>query len=209
MTNKKRGVVLIAAGAALLLAALFLIFANFREADKADKTAANALQKLDEAIAAQQAQSESPAVPEAESAADSEPAEQEDAALEIDGQMYMGIIEIPKIGARLPVMREWSYDNLAAAPCRYSGSVAGRNIIIAGHNYKGFFSRLQELNSGDEIYLTTIDGVRHDYEVDYSVLVGGNDLPTMKSGSDSWDLTVFTCTWSGWSRVTVRAVLVN
>ena len=39
MTNKKRGVVLIAAGAALLLAALFLIFANFREADKADKTA--------------------------------------------------------------------------------------------------------------------------------------------------------------------------
>ena len=41
---------------------------------------------------------------------------------EIEGNGYIGLLEIPALGLSLPVMSEWSYPNLKLAPCRYSGS---------------------------------------------------------------------------------------
>lgn len=124
--------------------------------------------------------------------------------IEIDGKLYIGIISIPSIEVELPVMEEWSYDNLDISPCRYSGSLAAGDLVIAAHNYTNFFSRLDELNSSDEVIFTTASGVEHKFQVIQTDIVNGTDIDTMLSGSDDWDLTLFTCTWSGWSRVAVR-----
>jgi sortase A len=44
------------------------------------------------------------------------------------------------------------------------------------------------------------------YRVDYTENVDGYDVDHMLSGGSSdWDMTLFTCTLSGQSRVTVRA----
>jgi sortase A len=132
--------------------------------------------------------------------------EQDDKSVELDGNWYIGVIKIPAINLELPVLRDWSYKNLDIAPCRYSGGSVRGNLVIAAHNYSSFFKRLKELNSGDEIIFTNLSGFSRIYEVDYIEFVNGYDVDSMLAGSENWDLTLFTCTWSGYSRVTVRAV---
>ena len=125
--------------------------------------------------------------------------------LNLDGNQYIGIISIPKIKLELPVLSSWSYANLDIAPCRYSGTVSDKNLVIAAHNYVSFFDKIDSLNSGDEIIFTECSGKIHRYEVSYSELINGTNAPAMEDNSEQWDLTLFTCTWSGWDRVTVRA----
>lgn len=126
-------------------------------------------------------------------------------SLDLDGNKYIGIISIPKINLELPVLSSWSYANLDIAPCRYSGTVSDKNLVIAAHNYVSFFDKIDSLNSGDEIIFTECSGNIHRYEVSYSELINGGNVSAMEENSEQWDLTLFTCTWSGWDRVTVRA----
>lgn len=127
----------------------------------------------------------------------------------IQEMSYMGLLSIPSLGLELPVMSDWSYPNLRIAPCRYSGTVADGNLIIAAHNYRSHFGRISELDSGDEIIFTDGSGVVHKYNVIQSEIINGKDTTSMETGSDEWDITLFTCTYSGLTRVTVRAVLVE
>jgi len=127
-------------------------------------------------------------------------------SISVNGEDYCGYITLPQLGLELPVMSSWSYERLKTSPCRYSGTVEGRDIIIAAHNYNSHFGRIKELSQGDEIWFTTADGMQYFYRVDYTENVDGYDVDHMLSGGSSdWDMTLFTCTLSGQSRVTVRA----
>lgn len=123
----------------------------------------------------------------------------------IDSKKYIGIISVPKINLELPVLKDLNYDNLKVAPCRYFGSCEKNNLIIAAHNYTAFFDKIDTLNSGDTIKFTDVNGVVHNYQVTNTELISGSDSSAMKKNEEQWDITLFTCTWSGWSRVTVRA----
>lgn len=129
-----------------------------------------------------------------------------EAVIDIDSETFLGVLSIPALQLELPVLHEWSYPNLKIAPCRYAGTVADGNLILAAHNYQSHFGRIGELNTGDIIYFTDCSGVMHTYEVVQTELVAGRDMQTMESGTEDWDLTLFTCTWSGRNRVTVRAL---
>ncbi|MBR1554065.1 MAG: sortase [Oscillospiraceae bacterium] len=127
--------------------------------------------------------------------------------IQIDETIYIGVIAIPELEIELPVMNEWSYPNLKISPCRYQGSYLEDNMIIAAHNYRSHFGRIGELHSGSEILFTDASGKIWNYEVDNIQTVGGTDVDAMQFGSgEDWDLTLFTCTLSGQSRVTIRAV---
>lgn len=117
----------------------------------------------------------------------------------------IGIVSIPSLGLELPVIANWSYSDLRIAPCRYSGTIDEGNMIIAAHNYSSHFGRISELHTGDEIMYTDADGIQYRYTVVQSELINGKDTEAMKANSDEWDITLFTCTLSGASRVTVRA----
>lgn len=56
--------------------------------------------------------------------------------LTIDGNDYLGTINIPALNLNLPIMNDFSYDKLKIAPCRYYGSLLTNNLIICGHSYK-------------------------------------------------------------------------
>ena len=60
------------------------------------------------------------------------------------------------------------------------------------------------------IRFTDVCGKVYDYEVVQIDTIGGYDVPSMHDGSGkSWNLTLFTCTLGGRSRVSVRAVRID
>jgi len=127
--------------------------------------------------------------------------------LEIDGVKYIGILEIPALGLELPVISSWSYPALNIAPCRYVGSAYTDDLVIAAHNYSRHFGRLKELTEGDLVRFTDADGNVFTYAVAAREVLLPTAVEEMTAGE--WDLTLFTCTLGGRSRVTVRCELVE
>lgn len=124
--------------------------------------------------------------------------------VEIDGRYYIGVLEIPVLGLKLPVMDEWSYPNLRIAPCRYKGAAYSNDLIVAAHNYSRHFGQLKNLDSGTEIRFTDVDGNTFSYVVAFTETLEKTDVEKMEAGE--WDLTLFTCTYGGRTRVTVRCI---
>ena len=124
---------------------------------------------------------------------------------EIDGQTYIGMVEVPALELSLPVISEWTYPRLKKAPCRYVGSVYSKDMVICGHNYDRHFGRLKDLAVGDEVRFTDMDGNVFFYTVCGTEQLGKYAVEDMLAGE--WDLTLFTCTKGGRMRVTVRCKL--
>ncbi len=110
---------------------------------------------------------------------------------------------LKKIGKlMLPVMAEWDYTRLRTAPCRYAGTTFGDDLVILAHNYKRHFGQLSELKVGDAVTFTDMDGVVTNYEVVALDVLSATAVEEMVAGE--YDLTLFTCTYGGKSRVTLR-----
>lgn len=120
----------------------------------------------------------------------------------IDGYAYIGYLRIPALDLELPVMSSWDYTRLKIAPCRYYGSVKTDDLVIAAHNYDRHFGKIAQLQNGYAVYFTDMDGITYQYAVaDYEILEA-SDIEDMISGA--YDLTLFTCTYGGKNRVTLR-----
>ena len=120
----------------------------------------------------------------------------------IDGRSYIGVLDIPALGLSFPIISEWSYDALQIVPCRYSGSAYLDNLVIAGHNYRSHFASLSQLQPGDTVTFTDMDGNVFSYEVSSLETLSPYAVSDMTSGD--WDLTLFTCTVGGQSRLAIR-----
>lgn len=125
----------------------------------------------------------------------------------LDGNDYIGVIAIPSLELELPVMSQWSYDKLQIAPCRYQGSAYWNDLILMAHNYGTHFGKLRNLHFSDAVVFTDVDGNVFSYEVVELETLQPTDIEKMESGD--WDLTLFTCTVGGQSRITVRCVLTS
>ena len=196
--RKRIGTILMILGAVLVLAALSLFFGNRLEDRKAGESVDYLLPIIKEYI---EGSDDGKAVdsvravgPDESSFAMTE--------VEIDGCDYIGYLSIPKLGLELPVMSEWDYQRLRNAPCRYTGSVKTDDLVIAAHNYSRHFGGLSQLAAGDDIYFTDLDGIRYRYQMEKTEILEPNAVKEMTSGE--YDLTLFTCTYGGASRVTVR-----
>ncbi len=211
------GRILIVMGAMLLAAALLLAVYNYYHEGQSRDTMDKVLVRLEQEIPDQPAETspfdvfsqEGYDLTEKDKTDSGELTETaEDEGFELDGRYYIGVITLPTLDQKFPVIKSWSYADMNIAPCRYDGARISRDLIICGHNYKGFFDKLQNLGSGDPVIFTDMKGREFEYEVSYSELISGGDTPMMYRGAaKDWDLTLFTCTWSGYSRVTVRCVI--
>lgn len=126
---------------------------------------------------------------------------------EIEGGKYIGIIDIPACGLSLPVLSAWSYPNLKLAPCRYTGTPEKGNLVIAAHNYDAHFGNLHLLNPKDQIIFTDITGKNFLYEVELTQTIQPKQIEKM-TDSD-YELTLFTCNYSGRVRIAVRCRLIK
>ena len=120
----------------------------------------------------------------------------------LDGYDYIGYLTIPSLGLELPVASTWNYDRLALTPCRYSGSLVTRDLVIAGHNYDSHFGRIGSLATGDEVVFTNILGDSCHYKVVLTEPLYPGE--TDKMTGSGYELTLFTCNMMGNERVTVR-----
>ena len=197
MKRKRKGTRLMSGGLLLIAAALLLACFNLWDEQRAANSAGETLQEL-EVVCSEQAETTEPGeLPDYLLAPDLEMP-----AVEEDGGDYIGVLELPLLGLELPVMESWSYPDLRVAPCRYSGSAYQDDMVVAAHNYKSHFGRLKELRPGDEVRFTDMEGNVFRYAVAELETLGKYDVEKMTSGD--WDLTLFTCTYGGKSRVTVR-----
>ena len=119
----------------------------------------------------------------------------------IDGYAYIGYLGIPKLGLNLPIMSDWDYPRLKIAPCRYHGSINSEDLVLMAHNFRSHFGRIKELKAGDQVYFTDMDGVTTFYRVVSQDILPPNAVEEMTAGD--FDLTLFTCTYGGASRVSV------
>lgn len=189
--TRRTGIAIMLIGAVLILAALSLVIYNRCEENAADRAAEKVMESLLDKVGEDAHVSALPLPDELE-------------AVNIDGYDYIGYIEIPSLELRLPVMADWSYPKLRIAPCRYYGSLKS-GMVIAAHNYEQHFGRIRHLQPGDTVYFVDMDGRAYAYETAEVEVLEPTAIEEMVS--DGWDLTLFTCTYGGQSRVTVRCVI--
>ena len=124
---------------------------------------------------------------------------------DVDGNPCIGVLSIPVLELELPVLTDWSYAKLKIAPCHYYGTYYESDFVIAAHNYPSHFGRLSELQAGDLVLFTDLSGTVRCYEV--TVLETLPPEATKEMITGGFDLSLFTCTPGGGSRVTVRCNL--
>ena len=196
----KRGAFWIHLGLLLIAAALFLSAYNEMESHEARNSAQQVIAQMCQALPTETAaETEAPAVPEYLL-----DAEREMPVQTINGRDYIGVLTIPSLELELPVLSQWDYPALKVAPCRYSGSLYQDNLIICAHNYASHFGKIKNLRVGDTAIFTDMDENVVSFQLAAQETIQPEDLEAMEAGD--WDLTLFTCTVGGQSRVTVRFV---
>lgn len=191
-----RGTVWIYFGLLLLAAALFLSAANLRTSHQAQETSRQVMDEL--TLPTQSvAETEAPAVTEPLPDTDREMPVQT-----INGRDYIGVLCIPSLELELPVLSQWDYAGLKVAPCRYAGSLYRNDLILCAHNYSSHFGKLKNLQVGDTAIFTDMDENAVIFEMVERETLNPTDVEGMETGD--WDLTLFTCTVGGQSRVTLR-----
>lgn len=208
--KSKFGTFCMVLGAALVLGALALFCMNQKEAKEAAASVEEILPKLVDAI--ENPNDAGGDENELESEAETEhvypnPYDMTMTEKMIDGYAYIGYLTLPKLGLELPVMASWDYTRLRIAPCRYTGSTKSDDLVIMAHNYASHFGGLSSLSAGDAVYFTDMDGYTSQYLVVALDVLSPTAVEEMTDGG--YDLTLFTCTYGGKSRVTVRCEQVT
>lgn len=206
--RRKAGNFCIILGTALLLGALSLFLYNRQEAESARKASGEHLAQLVRVLS------------EASSGMTGEEAEtdwlqqqvlrpedlltEEDLKMTetvIDGYAYIGYLSMPTVGLELPILSDWDYTRLNIAPCRYYGTLKGNDLVLMAHNYAFHFGPISRLQEGDEVVFVDMDGIVTRYTVAASDVLPPFSHSEITAGK--YDLTLFTCTYGGQSRVTV------
>lgn len=126
------------------------------------------------------------------------------------GYNMMGYIEIPAIDIKYPVLEKVTTRSIEIAVAILEGVGLNEigNTIIVGHNYRNgvFFSRLDELEINDVIYITDRSGTKIKYKA-YNI------FSTTPEDSEFFDrdtegkreITLETCSDTGGMRIVVFA----
>ena len=205
---KKAGSFFITLGLLLMAAAFGLVLHNRMEANEEGRKAEIVLAELSDVMRERQESiipaEDLSALAEADKAVPVMPTET------IDGNRYIGVLEIPALVISLPVGENWSDELLQLSPCRYSGSYYTDDLVICGHNYESHFSPIKYIEPEELVYFVTVEGTRYAYSVVQRETVWPLEIDKMLGKEDvPWDLTLFTCNNGGESRCTVRCMRVD
>ena len=212
--KRRAGSLLIIIGILLIAAAAVMYTVGIITEKKADRSAEELSQQL-VAVIAERAEAEPAADPggnssvalengsaEASFPEDTEELQEREKTINYRNYNWLGYLSVPKLRMEIPILASWSTRLFNVAPCRYSGSPEGDDLVLAGHNYRSHFGRLNKLAVGDEITFTDMDGVVTRYVVAETEVLQPTDIRKMLD--TPYALTMFTCTKGGKTRFTVR-----
>lgn len=209
---KKISTLLIIAG--LAIAAFPYINTYFEQREEARLMAAleNQVQPQEETVEAYQALQEMFVSYEEE---DQGYQAQEEVEIPQDGKL-LGRLEIPRINAQMPVVQGASDENLKTAAALLDGTSPigsiGNAAIAAhrSHTYGRFFNRLNEVEVGDLIIVTTPEAV-YTYQAYEIKIVEPTDLSVLNRNSTHRVITLITCDpiYVATHRLIIHGVLIS
>lgn len=126
----------------------------------------------------------------------------EDLVLNISGYDYIGVISIPSLNIKLPIMRETDYDRLAISPCKYYGNINTNDLVLCAHDYVNQFGKISNLKEDDIVIITDVLGNNYVYKVVLTEELNPTDITNMIDSP--FDLTLYTCSYGALKRITVR-----
>ena len=188
------GVICVFLGVVCLLSAVGFVVYNRWEDESAEEISQELLRDVQSMIEEKQ--------PEQPLPDDPEKTPTEMATVKVGSYDCIGILSIPVLDLELPVLTDWSYAKLKKAPCHYYGTYYEKDFVIAAHNYKSHFGRLSQLQAGDMVIFTDVNGADHCYEVVLLETLPKEATQVMIASAAAPSL--YTCTPGGASRVTVR-----
>ncbi len=176
-------------GVCCVILAVILFWSNQRDEQVAQTESQKVVAELEESILELQAD----APTEEQSFTTEQETVAEPPSLSVGDGVYLGVLTIPSLDLKLPVDNHWSYAKLLYTPCVYLGSLAQDNLIIAAHNYEAHFSKLHEMNMGEEVTILDGAGTLHTYVLIAQEIIDETDLTGLEAGE--WDMTLFTCVY--------------
>lgn len=200
--KRKLGITLMLLGLVCLSGALGLFIYNYQEGERAAAASAAVMPKISAAIESNiQNQLEMHEQDGNQIPVPTEPGLPVMKTVEIDGHEYIGYLAIPKLGLELPVMAEWSMENLKIAPARYYGTTVEENLVLVAHNYKKHFGPIRRLKNGDEVLFVDMENNATIYQVVATDAVAPAAVEEVTAGA--YDLALVTCTYGGNTRLVV------
>lgn len=188
--KRKIGITLVTLGLILILFAVALFLYNNFENKKAQEQSNRVMDAIIDTVDNNQTNDEN------------DPFDTEMKVVDIEGNDYIGYLDIPELNVTLPVMSECDYSRLRVAPCRYYGSIKTDNLVICAHNYKSHFGYIGELSLDSMVMFTDMEGTKNMYTVTSVEILHPTDTELVKDTGD--DLILYTCTYSGRTRIVVR-----
>lgn len=189
--RKWMGIICVFLGAVCILSSIGFIVYNQWEDERAEEISQSLLEDVQSVIDEETIEHNGTQMP----------------TVKVDGYDCIGILSLPVLDLEFPVLKDWSYAKLKKAPCHYYGTYYEKNFVIAAHNYKSHFGRLSELKTGDIVSFTDVNGKAYYYEVVLLETLPKKATKEMITGG--FDLSLYTCTTGGGSRVTVRCNAVK
>lgn len=121
----------------------------------------------------------------------------------------LGVINIPKINSKYPIIAETSDALLKVSVCKFWGSNPNEvgNLCLVGHNYRDsrFFGKVPTLVVGDVVEITDLEGKTLKYSVyDIFTVYPTDTRCTSQLTQGKKEVTLITCTDNGKQRVVVK-----
>ncbi len=130
--------------------------------------------------------------------------------LEFKGYKVEGIIEIPKINIKYPIIDNTNEETMKVSITKFWGPQANEigNYTVAGHNNKDgtMFGKTKYLQIGDKIKLTNLKNETIEYEVFKIYSIDPDDVSCVESvESGTREVTLITCTNGHKNRLVTKA----
>lgn len=120
------------------------------------------------------------------------------------------ILNIPSLEINYPVLNKTTNELLKISLTKFWGGDPNQvgNYVIVGHNYqnKKMFGKLSQMQLGDKIELTDLEGKMISYEVYDKYIVEPDDTSCTSQQTDGKkEITLITCTNYGTQRLIIKA----
>ncbi len=130
--------------------------------------------------------------------------------LEFKGYKVEGIIEIPKINIKYPIIDHTNEETMKVSITKFWGPQANEigNYTVAGHNNKDgtMFGKTKYLQIGDKIKLTNLKNETIEYEIFKIYSIDPDDVSCVEGVENGTrEITLITCTNGHKNRLVTKA----
>lgn len=126
------------------------------------------------------------------------------------GYNVIGTIQIPKTKVKYPIVDSTTPQAMDVAIVMLYGPGLNQegNTVIVGHNYRngGFFGRNKNLENGDKIYITDINGIKIEYTIYNKYTTSDSDFSyATRETNGKREISLSTCTSDSSKRLVIWA----